>query len=51
MSQRVFLQRIIGPQATGIILQDAIEQSTILKREDIEKKAKLSRFLLVLEEK
>ena len=53
MSQRMFLQKIIGPSMTAMILQDnkdATERAA-LNETQAQQKSRLQQFLLVLEQK
>lgn len=50
MSQRMFLQKIIGPTTTAVILQDNNELPQ-LEETQIQQKSRLQQFLLVLEQK
>lgn len=50
MSQSMFLQKIIGPSMTAMILQDNTELPQ-LEKTQIQQKSRLQQFLLVLEQK
>lgn len=50
MSQRMFLQKIIGPSMTAMILQDNTELPDLYETQ-IQQKSRLQQFLLVLEQK
>lgn len=53
MSQRVFLQRIIGPSMTAMILQENknATERTELNDTQIQQKSRLQQFLLILDQK